>query len=84
MTIRNETIGLIINVYGQRIEPGTQMQVPEHIFDTINVHSDGGSVEITCEYGQRYIKNYGSIIAKEEEELDSEKRKVITIWESSK
>ena len=79
MTIRNETNTAIVAKYGEKIESGSQRQFLEHIFDTIHVHCDDGSVEITCEYGSRFFKNYGKIIGKEETEIDTEKRKIVVI-----
>lgn len=60
MTINNNTNSdLFINEH--ELKPGGCLNVMTRIFDTVNIHSNIGSAEIICEYGDRYIKCYGDI-----------------------
>ncbi len=61
------------------IKHGDYIDITEHIFDTINIHSDIGSAEITCEYGERFIENFGKLVAREDNKLDSNNRKCIIV-----
>ena len=60
MIINNNTnSNLFINE--RELKPGGRVHVMTRIFDTVNIHSNIGSAEIICEYGDRYIKCYGDI-----------------------
>lgn len=48
-----------ITVGGNQIMPNTWAYYLERVFDTINIHSDYGSAELTCEYKDIHIKNFG-------------------------
>ncbi len=61
------------------IKPGEGCDVGEHVFDTIDIHCNIGSSQIVCEYGQRYIKNFGNIIAEETDDLDADCKKYIVV-----
>ena len=61
------------------IKHGDYIDISEHIFDTINIHCNAGSSEITCEYGKRYIKNYGNLYAEETDILDNNGLKRIVV-----
>ena len=66
-------------VNGFYIVSGDYADISEHIFDTINIHCNAGSSEITCEYGKRYIKNYGNLYAEETDILDNNGLKRIVV-----
>lgn len=66
MIIKNNS-GAALSVCGQTIEKESKIEVIEHIFDTICVFSDIGSVEITCEYGNRIFRSFGNLCAYEED-----------------
>lgn len=55
--------GSTIYVYGRPIYNDEEYSIEQHVFDTIQINSDIGSCEITCEYSDIFIKNYGSIEA---------------------
>lgn len=66
-------------VNGFYIVSGDYADISENIFDTINIHCNAGSSEITCEYGKRYIKNYGNLYAEETDILDNNGLKRIVV-----
>lgn len=55
MTIKNNSTS-VIRVAGEFVQPTEDIQIQEHIFDTIDVYSDSGSVKITCEYTDVYLE----------------------------
>lgn len=60
MIINNNTNSdLFIN--NHELKPGDRFNVMVHIFDTVNIHSNIGSAEIICEYGDIHIKCYGGL-----------------------
>lgn len=61
------------------IVSGDYADISEHIFDTINLHCNVGSSVITCEYGKRYIENYGNLYTEETDLLDDNGSKRIVI-----
>lgn len=69
MTIINNTnVDLYIN--SRIINPGSKERIYERCFNTVNIHSDIGSIEIVTEYSKRYIKTFGRITAEETGEMD--------------
>lgn len=65
------------------VKHGDYIDITENIFDTIHIYSDIGSAEITCEYGERFIKRFGKIVVQESNELDSNNRKCIIVGKIS-
>ncbi len=69
MTIINNT-NVDLHINSEIITPGSKKGIYEGRFNTVNIHSDIGSIEIVTEYSERYIKNFGRITAEETGEMD--------------
>ncbi len=80
MVIENQTK---CNIYidCKVTEPGIRRYVTEHIFNTVDIHSDIGSAVITTEYYQRIFLTYGKMFLIESNELDSNGHKIIVVKE---
>lgn len=76
MIINNNTNSdLFINDH--ELKSGDRFHVMVHIFDTVNIHSNIGSAEIICEYGDRHIKCYGDLeLRKSQSDLDGDEYSV--------
>ncbi len=61
------------------IVPGNYADISEHIFDTISLYCNAGASVITCEYGKRYIENYGNLYTEETDILDDNGSKRIVV-----
>lgn len=85
MVIENQCSGVIyVGGSNRPIEPGARRYTSEHIFDTIEIHSDAGKIEIVVEYCIRIIHNTTSLYAVESDECDDTGRKIIVVkdyWE---
>lgn len=79
MRIENNLSSVGIKVRGNWVKPGETREFDEHIFDTTNIHSEIGGVEITTEYCQRYIHCFGNLVAEEKSEMDKNGMKVISV-----
>lgn len=69
MTIINNT-NVNLHINSGIITPASKKEMYEGCFNTVNIHSDIGSIEIVTEYSKRYIKNFGKITAEETGEMD--------------
>ena len=69
MKIINNT-NVDLNIQGSKLPSGSKKDFYEACFNTLSIHSDIGSAEITTEYSKRYIKNFGKITVEETGELD--------------
>lgn len=58
-----------IVVSGEKIAPGGENNILEHIFNTQAIHSDAGSIEITTEYCVRSFVRYGGLKAYENKQI---------------
>ncbi len=64
MLITNKTkVELVIS--NSILKPGESREYMEMGFNTLNIHSEIGSVVIVTEYCNRSISNFGKLIAKE-------------------
>ncbi len=80
MVIDNQTPhDLLIN--GRILEPNSRRYVTEHMFNTVTVSSDRGSVIIKSEFYLRKISADGHLGAYESNELDSNGHNVVIIKE---
>ena len=79
MKIENNLKSVDIKARGTWIKPGMIETFDEHIFDTISIHSEIGSVEIVTEYCQRIIKCFGNLVAEEKNEMDETGFKIISV-----
>lgn len=50
------------------VHPNESYDYMNHVFDTIDIHSDIGSAKITCEYVDRYITTWGNLVINKEED----------------
>ena len=64
MLVTNKSNVQIV-ILGGILKPNESREYTEMAFNTLNIHSEIGSVEITTEYCRRSIKNYGKLFAKE-------------------
>ena len=81
MIINNKTPYAIF-VETKMVEPMQTVNVNEHVFDTINIHANAGSVMIVTEYCSRFITNFGAIKAVESKQLDEFGMKIIDVVEA--
>lgn len=66
MVIKNNTnVEIYIDRYGN-LSPGVTDEIHNNIFDTINIHCDIGSAEITCEYSDVFIKCFGKFVVEKD------------------
>ena len=65
MRIANQS-GYNIVIDGNTISTGEEYEVDEMMFNSVSIHSDIGSVEITTEYSKRFFQNYGNLKAYED------------------
>lgn len=68
MRIANQS-GYNIDIDGNTISTGEEYEADEMMFNSVSIHSDIGSVEITTEYSKRSFRNYGNLKAYEDETL---------------
>lgn len=64
MLVTNKT-NVDIVILGGILKPNQSHEYTEMMFNTLDIHSEIGSSVITTEYGNRSIKNYGKLVAKE-------------------
>ena len=65
MRIANQS-GYNIVIDGNTISTGEEYTVDEMMFNSVSIHSDISSVEITTEYSKRFFQNYGNLKAYED------------------
>lgn len=80
MVIDNQT-SHNLSIDGRILEPNSRRYVTEHMFNTVNVSSDRGSVVIKSDYYLRNISADGHLGAYESDELDSNGHNVVIIKE---
>ena len=78
MIIHNNT-DTILMIDHNRILPEEEYDTDEMMFNTVNVFSDIGAVEITTEYSKRSFDCYGNLIAEELEDRDDQGLRHINI-----
>ena len=81
MVINNKTPYAIF-VETKMVEPMQTVIVNEHVFDTVNIHANAGSIMIVTEYCTRSITNFGNIEAVELKQLDEFGMKIINVVEA--
>lgn len=64
MTVTNKT-SVTLEILGGSLEPNESREYPEMMFNTLSIHSEIGSCDITTEYGERYFRNFGKLVAEE-------------------
>lgn len=80
MIVTNNT-SMNIVVSDGILKPKETRAYTEMMFDTLNIHSEIGSCVITTEYGERSIRNYGRLVAKEGRKKDENGMKNIIVTE---
>lgn len=80
MVIDNQTSHDLL-IDGRILEPNSRRYVTEHMFNTVNVSSDRGTVTIKSDYYIRNILADGHLGAYESDELDSNGHNIVIIKE---
>lgn len=78
MIIKNKT-DIDIEINRRVIHPNQEYNTVEMMFNTVDIHSECGSVDITTEYGKRSFRNYGHLFAYEGKDKDNQGLKVIEV-----
>lgn len=78
MVIHNNT-DTILTIDKNKIQPGETYDTYEMAFNTVNVFSSIGAIEITTEYSKRSFDCYGNLIAEELEDRDDQGLRHINI-----
>lgn len=73
MIILNKSTATL-KIRGTEVPPDDSFETTEMIFNTVDIHSDIGSVVISTEYSIRYIEAFGKLIAFESEQLPMDKQ----------
>ena len=68
MIIVNQS-GAELTINSNKVAPVEEYDITEMMFNTVNIHSDIGSVEITTEYGKRSFECFGQLRAYESDYL---------------
>ena len=81
MIITNKT-NVDLEIFGCKLKPNASTKCAEAIFNTVDVHSDIGSIVITTEHSKRSFQNFGKLFAKEGGKKDRDGLKEIFIYSS--
>jgi len=73
MIILNKSTATL-NISGTKVPPDDAFETTEMMFNTVDIHSDIGSVVITTEYSTRYFEAFGKLIAFESDYLPKDKQ----------
>ena len=80
MTVKNET-AVTLKALGKEILPKESAEFSEMMFNTLDIHSDIGSIIITTEYSKRNFENFGKLFAIESKVKDDNGMRKIIVME---